>query len=280
MDSGAFLKPVWISESSKFWNLTPVTQKPRFSKLQNTWVFRSSESLEFPESLLFWPSEYFSSLSKSSFLRSTFSGNTQSIDSSRYTNTTTTDSPELPSRWASPLIGTSSSDHSPLSYHLSLPHALTLSGQLLARRLLSAARHDTDSSDALGYASDGAVVCAPLTTPLSPRRTRDYATDRYESQLGPRGTSFLFVSNCSFSVFAENLSARLAFSNPLPWSNMYAFLRSHYSKIASYHLFSYQRRLINHGPLLLLISATTNVQFLSKPPVHLDNRRFRNWLPL
>ncbi|CAP29320.1 Protein CBR-PTP-1 [Caenorhabditis briggsae] len=92
------------------------------------------------------------SLSKSSFLRSTFSGNTQSIDSSRYTNTTTTDSPELPS-----------------------------SGQLLARRLLSSARHDTDSSDALGYASDGAVVCAPLITPLSPRRTRDYATDSESS---------------------------------------------------------------------------------------------------
>ncbi|CAI2348016.1 unnamed protein product [Caenorhabditis sp. 36 PRJEB53466] len=92
------------------------------------------------------------SLSKNSFLRSTFSGNTQSIDSSRYTNTTTTDSPELPS-----------------------------SGQLLAHRLLSAARHDTDSSEALGYASDGAVACAPLTTPLSPRRTRDYATDSESS---------------------------------------------------------------------------------------------------
>ncbi|CAB3403279.1 unnamed protein product [Caenorhabditis bovis] len=80
------------------------------------------------------------SLSKNSFARSTYAGPAPSIDSSRYT-TTTSGSPELPT-----------------------------SGQLMARRLL---RHETENSEGLGYTSDGV-----LGTPVSPRQTRDYCTDR------------------------------------------------------------------------------------------------------
>ncbi|CAI5445122.1 unnamed protein product [Caenorhabditis angaria] len=135
------------------------------------------------------------SSSKNSFIRSTFSANTPSIDSSRYT-TTTTESPELP----------------PSS-----------NGQALARRLIHAAtRHESETSDTLGYASDGAVVCAPITTPLSPRSIRDYCTDSESSapslrqtRLNKDSTYYGTQESCDEKSWTPSMACTSS-SQPLP----------------------------------------------------------------